>query len=67
MFRMTEDPPVEGMSSKPKPPETLDRLLTLLDSDPAKAERKYLKIHRRLVKILAWNRCSDPNELANEA
>jgi DNA-directed RNA polymerase specialized sigma24 family protein len=47
-------------------PEDLKRLLSRLDPDSLRAWEKYEELRRRLVKFFAWNRCLDPEDLADE-
>ena len=46
--------------------ENFHRLLRWLDSDEQHAAEKYETIRQRLVKLFAWQHCSDPEELADE-
>ena len=48
------------------PPESFDELLAWLDLDRAVAADLYLELRHSLVKIFAWNRCSDPDGMADE-
>jgi DNA-directed RNA polymerase specialized sigma24 family protein len=44
----------------------LARLLLRLDPDPAGAWERYASIRRRLAKFFEWNRCAEPEGLADE-
>jgi len=44
-----------------------DDLLAIFDSNPGRAEDKYLALYRKLVRYFAWKRQSDPEDLAQEA
>lgn len=47
-------------------PESFNELLSWLDEDSARASEVYLDIRGALVKIFAWNHCSDPEGLTDE-
>jgi len=40
--------------------------LRLLDSDPTAASEKYLELSRGLVRYFEWNRCLEPEDMAQE-
>src|SRR5437899_7290788 len=42
-------------------------LLTILDSDPRRAEEKYRELYQKLARYFEWNRQTDPEDLAQEA
>jgi DNA-directed RNA polymerase specialized sigma24 family protein len=48
------------------PPESFDELLAWLNPDRRVAADLYLELRHSLVKIFAWNRCSDPDGMADE-
>ena len=48
------------------PPESFDELLAWLNPDRRLAADLYLELRHSLVKIFAWNRCSDPDGMADE-
>jgi len=48
------------------PPESFDQLLAWLNPDRRLAADLYLSLRHSLVKIFAWNRCSDPDGMADE-
>ena len=48
------------------PPERFDDLLTWLDPDRELASSIYLSIRQSLLRIFAWNRCSDPEGMTDE-
>jgi DNA-directed RNA polymerase specialized sigma24 family protein len=48
------------------PPESFDELLAWLNPDRGVAAELYLDLRHSLVKIFAWNRCSDPDGMADE-
>ena len=48
------------------PPERFDDLLAWLNSDRELASSIYLNIRHSLLRIFAWNRCSDPEGLTDE-
>jgi DNA-directed RNA polymerase specialized sigma24 family protein len=48
------------------PPESFDELLAWLSPDRKVAAELYLELRHSLVKIFAWNRCSDPDGMADE-
>lgn len=47
-------------------PDSFERMLNWLDSDPNGAGNKFETIRVGLIKIFAWRRCSNPEELADE-
>jgi RNA polymerase sigma factor (sigma-70 family) len=47
-------------------PERFDELLRWLDENREQATKAYLDLRRGLVKIFAWNHCSDPEGLTDE-
>jgi RNA polymerase sigma factor (sigma-70 family) len=47
-------------------PEDFDNLLTWLDPDRERAGQKYETIRQQLIKMFAWQRCPDPEKLADE-
>lgn len=47
-------------------PKSATGFLPLLDSDPAKAERKYLMLRAKLIFYFLQRRCPDPEDLADE-
>lgn len=46
--------------------ETFERLLAWLDADRERAGEKYRHIHRTLIQIFVWNRCTDAEAWADE-
>ena len=46
-------------------PESFDELLAWLSPDRKVAAELYLELRHSLVKIFAWNRCSDPDGMAD--
>jgi len=48
------------------PPESFDELLAWLNPERRVAAERYLELRHSLVKIFAWNRCSDPDGMADE-
>jgi RNA polymerase sigma factor (sigma-70 family) len=48
------------------PPERFDDLLAWFDPDPEVASSIYLSIRHSLLRIFAWNRCSDPEGMTDE-
>lgn len=48
------------------PPETFDEILAWLDPDREMAASMYVELRHALVKILAWNRCIDPEGMTDE-
>jgi RNA polymerase sigma factor (sigma-70 family) len=53
-------------SSPPASAEDFNNLLAWLDPDRERAGEKYETIRQQLVKMFAWQRCLDPEELADE-
>jgi len=48
------------------PRESFDEMLAWLNPDRGAAADLYLELRHSLVKIFAWNRCSDPDGMADE-
>jgi RNA polymerase sigma factor (sigma-70 family) len=48
------------------PSDSVNEILAWLDPDREIAGRMYLDLRRDLVKIFAWNHCSDPEGMADE-
>lgn len=48
------------------PPERFEELLAWLNSDRELAGRVYEEIRRDLIRIFGWNRCTDPEGMADE-
>lgn len=46
--------------------EALERLLVLLDPDPARADRRYQQLRRRLMRLFEWRGGQFPEDLADE-
>jgi len=42
-------------------------LLAIFDSDPDRAEEKYLELFQHLARYFEWNRSQAPEDLAQEA
>lgn len=48
------------------PPERFNDVLTWLSPDREEASSIYLNLRNSLLRIFAWNRCSDPEGMADE-
>lgn len=48
------------------PPESLDEILAWLNPDRELAGCMYVDLRRGLVRIFAWNRCTDPEGMTDE-
>jgi RNA polymerase sigma factor (sigma-70 family) len=48
------------------PPESFDEMLAWLNPDRELAGSIYLQLRRSLVKIFAWNHCTDPEGMTDE-
>jgi RNA polymerase sigma factor (sigma-70 family) len=48
------------------PPESLDEILAWFNPDRELAGCMYVDLRRDLVKIFAWNRCTDPEGMTDE-
>jgi DNA-directed RNA polymerase specialized sigma24 family protein len=46
--------------------EALERLLALLDPDPARAARRFQQLRRRLTRLFEWRGAGFPEDLADE-
>ena len=46
--------------------EALERLLALLDPDPAKAARRFQQLRRQLTRLFEWRGAGFPEDLADE-
>ncbi len=46
--------------------EALERLLALLDPEPAKAAREFAKLRQRLTRLFEWRGCRFPEDLVDE-
>lgn len=46
--------------------EALEKLLALLDPDPARAARQFSRLRRQLVRMFEWRRARFPEDLADE-
>jgi DNA-directed RNA polymerase specialized sigma24 family protein len=55
-----------GGSNKSRNPDDLTRLLLRFDPDATRAWEKYDNLRRRLAKFFGWNRCTGPEDLADE-
>lgn len=54
------------MSRRSAPSADLDQVLSWLDENSERAAAAYLDLRRGLMKIFAWNHCSDPEGLTDE-
>jgi len=46
--------------------EALERLLDLLDPEPCRAAREFVKLRHRLTRLFEWRGCRFPEDLADE-
>lgn len=54
-------------ADRPEPSgASLERLLALLDADPARAARRYQQFRRRLIRLFEWRGARFPEDLADE-
>ena len=56
------------LSPEPCKPAVLsrDELFAILDSNPSRAEEKYLELFRKLVRFFEWSRSTEPEDMAQE-
>lgn len=47
-------------------PVGFERLLSLLDADPARQAARFESLRQRLIRLLMWRGCRDPEDLADE-
>jgi DNA-directed RNA polymerase specialized sigma24 family protein len=63
--------PESGAHLSPEPckPAVMlqDELFAIFDSNPSRAEEKYLELFRKLVRFFEWSRSPEPEDMAQEA
>jgi len=58
---------VSHPDNRPEPGrEALERLLELLDPDPAEAARAFVQLRHRLTRLFEWRGCRFPEDLVDE-